>query len=52
MQEFRILCEEEEFPLERAAAIEAAMQGLVDTDGTLGVEFLFVDGEEIRRLNR
>lgn len=52
MQEFRILCEEEEFPLERAAAIEAAMQGFVDTDVTLGVEFLFVDGEEIRRLNR
>ena len=52
MQEFRILCEEEDFPLERAAAIEAAMQGFVDTDVTLGVEFLFVDGEEIRRLNR
>ena len=52
MQEFRILCEKEEFPLERAAAIEAAMQGFVDTDVTLGVEFLFVDGEEIRRLNR
>ena len=53
MQEFRILCdEEEEFSAENAVAIEQAMQGFVDTDVTLGVEFLFVDGEEIRRLNR
>ena len=52
MQEFRILCEEEDFSKANAEAIETAMQGFVDTDVTLGVEFLFVDGEEIRRLNR
>ena len=52
MQEFRILYEEEEFPLAYAEKVEEAMQGFVDTDVTLGVEFLFVDGEEIRRLNR
>ena len=52
MQEFHILCEEEEFPAENAAAVERAMQGFVKTDVTLAVELLFVDGEEIQRLNK
>ena len=52
MQEFRILCEEEDFSKANAEAIETAMQGFVDTDVTLGVEFLFVDGEEIRRFEQ
>ena len=52
MTDFQILCEEEEFPQENVTALERALQGFVDTDVTLMVEFLFVDGEEIRRLNR
>ena len=51
MQEFHILCEEG-FPAENAAAVERAMQGFVKTDVTLAVELLFVDGEEIQRLNK
>ncbi|MBO5026982.1 MAG: rRNA maturation RNase YbeY [Clostridia bacterium] len=50
--DFRILCEGEEFSAENAAALEGALQGFVDTDVTLGIELLFVDGDEIRRLNR
>ena len=52
MAQFYILCEEEEFPAENVAALEAAMQGFVESDVNVGVEFIFVDGEEIRRLNR
>ena len=52
MREFVILCEEEEFPLENITALENAMQGFVKTDVCLAVELVFVDGEEIQRLNR
>ena len=52
MREFVILCEGEEFPKERVCALEEAMQGFVETDVPLAIEFVFVDGEEIRRLNR
>ena len=52
MSEFVILCEDEEFPLENRVALENAMQGFVQTDVCLAVELIFVDGEEIQRLNR
>ena len=52
MREFVILCDGEEFPEENVLALENAMQGFVKTDIPLCVEFIFVDGEEIRRLNR
>ncbi len=52
MREFVILCDGEEFPQENVRALENAMQGFVQTDVPLCVEFIFVDGEEIRRLNR
>ena len=52
MTDFVILCDGEEFPEENVRALEGAMQGFVETDVPLSVEFVFVDGEEIRRLNR
>ena len=52
MTEFVILCDGEEFPEENVRALENAMCGFVQTDVPLSVEFVFVDGEEIRRLNR
>ena len=52
MREFVILSDGEEFPKENVQALENAMQGFVQTDVPLCVEFIFVDGEEIRRLNR
>ena len=52
MSGFRIYCEGEEFPKERIEALETAMQGFVESDVTLAIEFVFVDGEEIQRLNR
>lgn len=52
MSMFRIDCDGDEFPEENVRALEAAMEGFVDTDVPLAVEFAFVDGEEIRRLNR
>lgn len=52
MTDFRLLCEEEEFPPENVRALENALQGFVETDVTLGVEILFVDEDEIRSLNR
>lgn len=52
MRDFVLLCEGEEFPEERVQALEGALQGFVETDVPLCVEFVFVDGEEIRRLNR
>ena len=52
MQDFYIYCDGEEFPEENARALEKAMSGFVQTDIPLAVEFVFVDGEEIRRLNR
>lgn len=52
MRDFVLLCEEEEFPEERVHALEDALQGFVKTDVPLCVEFVFVDNEEIQRLNR
>ena len=52
MSDFRIYCEEEDFPSENVKALEKAMQGFVSSDIPLAVEFIFTDGEEIRRLNR
>lgn len=47
---FVIDCDEEGFP--SARAVERALEGCVDTDAELVVELSFVDGEEIRRLNK
>ena len=52
MSNFVILCEDGEFPAENVAALEKAMDGFVTSDVPLSIEFIFVDGEEIRRLNR
>ena len=49
--DFRLFCDEE-FPQENVTALENALQGFVTTDVTLGVEIVFVDGDEIQRLNR
>ena len=47
---FFIDCDENEFP--SARAVEKALEGCVDTDAELVVELSFVDGAEIRRLNK
>ena len=47
---WRLDVDEGEFP--RAAALENALDGFVETDAPLLVEISFVDEEEIRRLNR
>lgn len=52
MRNFVIYCEDEEFPRARVEALEEAMDGFVETDVPLAIEVVFVDGEEIRRLNR
>ncbi len=52
MREFVILCDDESLSLENVTALENAMQGFVETDVCLAVELVFVDGEEIQRLNR
>ena len=52
MKKFVIYCDGEEFPFSRAESLETAMQDFVKTDVPLAVELVFVDGEEIRRLNR
>ena len=52
MRTFCIDCEDGEFPSARVNALENALQNFVQTDVTLALEVLFVDGEEIRRLNR
>ncbi len=52
ISDFHVLCEGEDFPIENAEALQNALQGFVKTDVTLAVEISFVDGEEIRRLNR
>ena len=49
---FRIYSESGEFPEEIVKALEKAMDGFVDSDIPLAVEFIFTDEEEIRRLNR
>jgi probable rRNA maturation factor len=52
MTDFVIVCDGEEFPEENVRALENALQGFVPTDVPLCVEVIFVDGEEIQRLNR
>lgn len=52
MQKFHIYCEDEEISHENLNALEKAMDGFVETDVPLAIELVFVDGEEIRRLNR
>ncbi len=52
MSAFIIYCEDEAFPPQNVSALAAAMQGFVQTDVPLAIEFVFVDGKEIRRLNR
>lgn len=49
---FRIYSESGEFSEENVKALEKAMDGFVDSDIPLAVEFIFTDEEEIRRLNR
>ena len=43
-------CDKDVFP--KAAALENALKGFVETDATLALEVLFVDEAEIQRLNR
>ena len=52
MTEFTVYAEETDFPRKSAERIETAMQGEVRTELPLAVEFMLVDEEEIRRLNR
>ena len=52
MTDFRIFCESGEFPEDNVRALERALDGFVTSDVPLAVEFVFVDKEEIRRLNR
>lgn len=49
---FHIDCEDENFSSVSVRALEVAMDGFIASDVPLAVEFIFVDGEEIRRLNR
>ncbi len=52
MAVFRFECDDEHFPAENVAALEGAFSDVADADCTLCFEFLFVDEDEIRRLNR
>ena len=52
MTKFCFECEDELFPQENVAALEEAFSDVVEADCTLCFEFLFVDEEEIQRLNR
>ena len=47
---WRLDCDEQVFP--DASALENALDGFVETDVPLTIEVLFVNEEEIRRLNR
>ena len=51
MSAFLIDCDEGIFPAKSARALENAMDGFVQTDIPLMIEFSFVDEEEIKRLN-
>ena len=48
---FVIYSEGEEFPKECVEKLEKALDGFVSSDVNLAVEFVFVDADEIRRLN-
>ena len=52
MTKFCFECEDGLFPQENVAALEQAFSDVVEADCTLCFEFLFVDEEEIQRLNR
>ncbi len=52
MSVFRFECEDELFPEENVRALEQAFSDVVDADCSLCFEFVFVDEEEIQRLNR
>ncbi|MBR2442121.1 MAG: rRNA maturation RNase YbeY [Clostridia bacterium] len=52
MTNFTVYCEEEEFPKHALRALEKAVGEKVQADIPLAVELVFVDGEEIQRLNR
>ena len=52
MSRFIIYSDGEEFPQEKVQALEEAMTDFVQGDVPLSIEFVFVDEEEIRRLNR
>ena len=52
MTKFYFDCEDELFPQENLEALEEAFADVVEADCTLCFEFLFVDEEEIQRLNR
>ncbi len=49
---WRIYCEEGELSSRSIENLQAALEGFVQTDIPLAVELVFVDGEEIHRLNR
>ncbi len=49
---FYIDFEEGELSLSQGQALEKALEGFVEADAPLAVELVFVDEEEIRRLNR
>ena len=51
MSKFLIDCDDEIFSADNARALERAMDGFVDSDIPLLIEFSFVDEEEIKRLN-
>ena len=52
MTKFTVYCEEAEFPQKALRALEKAVGEQVKADAPLAVELVFVDGEEIQRLNR
>ena len=52
MSRFIIYSDGEEFPQEKVQALDEAMTDFVQGDVPLSIEFVFVDEEEIRRLNR
>ncbi len=52
MTDFVIYADEEDFSRAQAEILERAINGFVQTELPLAVEFAFVDEAEIRRLNR
>ncbi len=52
MTKFCFECEDELFPQENVEALQQAFADVVEADCVLCFEFLFVDEEEIQRLNR
>ena len=52
MTKFCFECEDELFPPENVERLENAFSDVVEADCVLHFEFVFVDEEEIRRLNR